>query len=89
MERDYPHLPFGWLEMCYDFVENTDSESVNEIINSKKWETPGKFTNDNKKDNDNDTEKEDNDTVNDNDNDNDNNNVNDNVNDNVLVFGEN
>ena len=44
MARDYPNLPYGWLEMCYDFVENTHSDEVKEIINSKKWEGPGMFT---------------------------------------------
>ena len=44
MERDYPHLPYAWLEMLYDYHKNTPEEEVKEIINSGKWETPGKFT---------------------------------------------
>ena len=39
MERDYPNLPYQWLEMVYDFNKN-----VIKIINEGKWETPGKFT---------------------------------------------
>ena len=44
MERDYPNLPFQWLEMVYDFNQNTSSEEVIKIINEGKWETPGKFS---------------------------------------------
>lgn len=40
----YPHLPFAWLEMVYDFEKNTPREEIQKIINSKKWEKPGKFT---------------------------------------------
>ena len=40
----YPHLPFAWLEMVYDFEKNTPREEIQQIINSKKWEKPGKFT---------------------------------------------
>ena len=45
LEKDYPHLPFGWLEMVYDFHKSTDPEEVTRIINEKTWEVPGKFTN--------------------------------------------
>jgi len=44
LERDYPHLPYAWLEMVYDFHKNTPEEEVTEIINSGKWEEPGKFS---------------------------------------------
>ena len=40
----YPHLPFAWLEMAYDFEKNTPREEIQEIINNKLWEKPGKFT---------------------------------------------
>ena len=44
MKRDYPHLPNKWLEMVYDFHEMTPKEEIEEIINSGKWEVPGKFS---------------------------------------------
>ena len=44
LERDYPNLPYAWLEMVYDFHKNTPEEEVKEIINSGKWEKPGKFS---------------------------------------------
>ncbi len=44
MERDYPHLPFGWLELVYDFEKNTPPEQVEKIINEGLWESPGKFS---------------------------------------------
>lgn len=40
MERDYPNVPPGWLEMVYDFVSNTPEEEVNNIIESGSWERP-------------------------------------------------
>ena len=44
LKRDYPHLPDGWLEMVYDYNENTPKEEVEEVINSGKWDVPGKFS---------------------------------------------
>ena len=44
MERDYPNLPFQWLEMVYDFNKNTPDAEVKEIINEGRWEVPGNFT---------------------------------------------
>ena len=44
MERDYPTLPFGWLEMVYDWHKQTDAEEVKRIINKGEWEQPGKFS---------------------------------------------
>jgi len=44
MERDYPHLPFGWLELVYDFEKNTPKEEVEKIINEGTFEVPGKFS---------------------------------------------
>ena len=40
----YPNLPFGWLEMVYDFEKNTPREEIQKIIDNKSWEKPGKFT---------------------------------------------
>ena len=45
MKKDYPNLPDGWLEMAYDYHENTPKEEVEEIINSGKWSVPGMFSN--------------------------------------------
>ena len=44
MEKDYPNLPFAWLEMVYDFHKNTSAATVSEIINKRTWEVPGKFS---------------------------------------------
>ena len=44
MERDYPNLPYQWLEMVYDFNKKTPQDDVIKIINEGKWETPGKFS---------------------------------------------
>ena len=44
LQRDYPNLPFAWLEMAYDWHKNTNEEEVNKIINEKLWEAPGKFS---------------------------------------------
>ena len=44
LERDYPNLPFGWLEMIYDFEKNTPKEEVEDIINKGRWEVPGKYS---------------------------------------------
>ena len=45
MERDYPNLPYQWLEMVYDFNKNTPEDEVKKIINEGKWEGPGHFSN--------------------------------------------
>ena len=45
MKKDYPSLPEGWLEMVYDFNEHTPATEIEEIINSDKYSTPGKFSN--------------------------------------------
>ena len=40
MERDYPNLPYAWLELTYDFVHKCKcKDEVDEIIDSGKWET--------------------------------------------------
>ena len=44
MQRDYPNLPESWLEMVYDFHENTDQQEVERIINEGKWENAGMFS---------------------------------------------
>ena len=43
---DYPTLPYGWLEMAYDFEKNTDPEEIKKIINDGLWEGKGMFTED-------------------------------------------
>ena len=42
LEREYPHLPFGWIEMCYDFEYNTPKEEIDKIINEGLWESGGR-----------------------------------------------
>ena len=44
LERDYPNLPFGWLEMMYDFEKNTSKEEVKKIIDEGLWEGKGRFS---------------------------------------------
>ena len=44
MHRDYPNLPESWLEMVYDYHENTPKEEVEQIINEGKWEGAGMFS---------------------------------------------
>ena len=44
LQRDYPNLPFAWLEMAYDFEKNTPKEEVEKIINEGLWEVPGRFS---------------------------------------------
>lgn len=43
LEKLYPHLPYGWIEMMYDFEKNTPKEEIDEIINTGKWETESKY----------------------------------------------
>ena len=45
MAKDYPNLPGAWLDMAYDFCKNTPKEEMEDIINSGKWEKPGRFSN--------------------------------------------
>lgn len=40
MEKDYPNVPYAWLEMLYDWHAHTPNEEVKEIINTGKWEYP-------------------------------------------------
>ena len=47
MKKDYPLLPEGWLEMVYDFNENTPQEEVEDIIKNDKWGYAGKFSENN------------------------------------------
>jgi len=44
LERDYPNLPFAWLEMMYDWEKNTPPEEVQTIINEGLWEGKGRFS---------------------------------------------
>ena len=46
LATDYPTLPYGWLEMAYDFEKNTDPEEIKKIINDGLWEGKGMFTQD-------------------------------------------
>jgi len=38
MEKDFPNIPFKWLEWLYDTVENKPKDEVEEIIKSGAWE---------------------------------------------------
>lgn len=40
MERDFPTIPYKWLEWLYDTIENKPKEEVEKIINSGAWEKP-------------------------------------------------
>lgn len=44
MKKDYPSLPDGWLEMVYDFHEQTPKEEIETIMNQDKWKAPGMFS---------------------------------------------
>lgn len=44
LERDFPKIPVAWAEMAYDYCENTPIEEVNKVINEKRWEGKGKFS---------------------------------------------
>ena len=35
--RDNPHLPIGWIELVYDYLENADPEEVDKVINKEIW----------------------------------------------------
>ena len=42
MQRDYPDVPYAWLEMLYDWHKNTPSEEVEKIVNEGLWEGNGR-----------------------------------------------
>ena len=44
MERDYPNLPYKWIEMIYDWHHSQPAEEVERIVNTGEWEVPGKFS---------------------------------------------
>ena len=44
LERDFPNLPFAWLEMVFDFEKNTPPEEIEKIINEGLWEGKGRFS---------------------------------------------
>ena len=44
MEKDYPNLPFGWLEMVYDWHAHQNPDVVKQIINQKTFEGPSNYT---------------------------------------------
>ena len=43
MEKDYPNLPFGWLEMVYDWHAHQNPDVVKQIINQKTFEGPSVY----------------------------------------------
>lgn len=49
IEKDYPNLPYAWIEMIYDWEKNTPKEEVERIINSGEFEVPSKYTPENVK----------------------------------------
>lgn len=42
LQRDYPHVPYAWLEMTYDWHKNTPNEEVEKIMNEGLWEGNGR-----------------------------------------------
>ena len=44
LARDYPEVPEGWLEMCYDWHHRTPKEEIERIMESGEWEGNGKFS---------------------------------------------
>lgn len=40
MIAHYKDISPAWLEMCWDFVENTSKERIDEIIRTKEFEKP-------------------------------------------------
>jgi len=38
MTKDFPSIPYKWLEWLYDTIENKPREEVDEIIKSGAWE---------------------------------------------------
>ena len=40
MNKDFPNIPYKWLEWLYDTIENKDPEEVEKIINEGLWEKP-------------------------------------------------
>lgn len=44
MEKDFPNVPYGWLELVWDFCENKTEDELNEIIESGAFEGKSAFT---------------------------------------------
>ena len=44
LQKDYPSLTYAWLEMVYDWHENTPKEEIERIINNKVFEGKGRFS---------------------------------------------
>lgn len=42
LRRDYPDVPYAWLEMLYDWHKNTPNEEVEKIMNEGLWEGNGR-----------------------------------------------
>jgi len=45
IQRDFPHVPIAWAEMCYDFCENTPTDEIEKIIEQGLWDAPSKHAN--------------------------------------------
>jgi len=43
LERDYPSLPYGWLEMVWDFCETRTQDEIDTIINKNLFDGPSMF----------------------------------------------
>ena len=44
MERDYPNVPYKWIEMIYDWHHSQPAEEVERIVNTGEWKKPGKLS---------------------------------------------
>lgn len=42
LQEKYPRIPYGWLEWLYDTLKHKSPEEIQEIIETKRWETPMK-----------------------------------------------
>ena len=40
MSKDFPNIPYKWLEWLYDTIEHKDEAEVEKIINEGLWEKP-------------------------------------------------
>ena len=44
LEKHYPSLPPSWLDMVWDYCENTDPEELQRVIESGQFEGPSQFS---------------------------------------------
>lgn len=42
MMKDYPKIPEMWISWIYDYCTNTPDETVEDVINNKRWKVPTK-----------------------------------------------